>query len=61
MVDIKISGSAFIALVLLWYLGITGCQALNKLEEGWGDPLCWGGWISFTVLILIAVMVHPQR
>lgn len=59
--DIKITGTVFIALVLLWYLGITGCQALNKIEVGLGDPLCWGGWISFIVLILIAVMLHPMQ
>jgi hypothetical protein len=59
MVDIKISGTVFISLVLLWYLGISGCQAMNKIQQGLGDPLCWGGWIAFTVLILVAVMLHP--
>jgi hypothetical protein len=59
MVDIKISSTVFISLVLLWYLGISGCQAMNKIQQGFGDPLCWGGWIAFMVLILVAVMLHP--
>lgn len=61
MTDIKVSGTVFIALVLLWYLGISGCQAFNKIEKGMGDPFCWGAWIAFIVLILIAVMLHPQE
>jgi hypothetical protein len=61
MADIKVSGTSFIALVLLWYLGISGCQAMNKIQEGLGDPLCWGGWIAFIVLILVAVMLHPRE
>lgn len=61
MVDIKISGTVFIGLVLLWYLGVSGCQAFNKISEGLGDPLCYGGWIAFVVLIFIAILFHSPE
>jgi len=54
---LEIGGTVFIALALIWFLGVSGGASLDSVKQGLGSQLSAGGWIAFIVLIVLALFV----